>query len=74
MYRCENEDVELRVRDLKRRIVNKGLPVRFFRTVEELGEKVLQDWKFIINQMYPPLQDFTTDVGKTIITFTKFAD
>ncbi|XP_033647263.1 uncharacterized protein LOC117306832 [Asterias rubens] len=62
VYRCENEEVEMRVRDLKRRIVNKGLPVRFFRTVEELAEKVLEDWKFIINQMYPPLQDFTTDV------------
>ncbi|XP_038054126.1 tetratricopeptide repeat protein 41-like isoform X2 [Patiria miniata] len=62
IYSSENEETELRVRDLKRKLVNKGLPVRFFRTVEELGEKVLQDWNAIINQLFPPLHDVTTDV------------
>ncbi|XP_022099088.1 uncharacterized protein LOC110983816 isoform X2 [Acanthaster planci] len=61
-YRSENAKTELLVRDLKRRLVNKGLPVRFFRTTEELGEKVLQDWKSIIDQLFPPLHDVTSDV------------
>ena len=31
------------------------LPVRHFRTLEELGELVYRDWISIINNLYPPI-------------------
>ena len=51
----ENEYADLNIRDLKQRIVNKGLPVKYFKTKEELGHHVFEDWLEIINQLYPPL-------------------
>ncbi|XP_078531008.1 putative tetratricopeptide repeat protein 41 [Lissotriton helveticus] len=53
MYTSESEYEELRIRDLKARIVNKGLPVRFFKGLQELGDLVLKDWSAVIEHLYP---------------------
>ena len=55
IYKPQNEYADLNIRDLKQRIVNKGLPVKYFKTKEELGQHVFEDWLEIINQLYPPL-------------------
>ncbi|XP_055958244.1 tetratricopeptide repeat protein 41 [Patella vulgata] len=54
-YLPENEHAELKVKDLKQRIINKGLPVKYFKTINELGDLVLKDWMTIIDMIYPPL-------------------
>ncbi|ESO83634.1 hypothetical protein LOTGIDRAFT_169106 [Lottia gigantea] len=54
-YFAENEHAGLKVADLKQRIVKKGLTVKYFKTIEELGSLVLEDWKTVIDQIYPPL-------------------
>ena len=55
LYKPENEYADLNIRDLKQRVVNKGLPVKYFETKEELGQHVYEDWLTIINQLHPPL-------------------
>ncbi|KAM4676015.1 LOW QUALITY PROTEIN: tetratricopeptide repeat protein 41-like [Discoglossus pictus] len=49
----ENEYEESKVWELKVKIVDKGLPVRFFRTKEELGRLILKDWQEVIEKQYP---------------------
>ncbi|XP_019634220.1 PREDICTED: uncharacterized protein LOC109477408 [Branchiostoma belcheri] len=61
-YAPESDYAEIRVRDLKERLINKGLPVRYFSTVEELGRMLLEDWTRVIDSLYPPVDDFL-DVG-----------
>ncbi|KAL2087342.1 hypothetical protein ACEWY4_016170 [Coilia grayii] len=46
-----------KMRQLKKRIVGACWPVRFFRSVEELGELVRRDWEAIIEQLYPTLDN-----------------
>uniref|UniRef100_UPI00398EFF95 putative tetratricopeptide repeat protein 41 isoform X2 n=1 Tax=Pristiophorus japonicus TaxID=55135 RepID=UPI00398EFF95 len=52
-YKSRDHYEEQRIRRLKEKIVNKGLRVTFFRTIEELGEAVLKDWSDVINKLYP---------------------
>ncbi|KAM3924793.1 tetratricopeptide repeat protein 41-like [Leptodactylus fuscus] len=52
-YATENEVEELRIWELKASIVDRGLPVRFFKTKEELGTLVLKDWSDVIEKLYP---------------------
>ncbi|XP_073802728.1 glycosyltransferase 8 domain-containing protein 2 isoform X3 [Danio rerio] len=40
-----------RLRDLKRRIINHCLPVRFFRNQYELGEMIRKDWEEVISKI-----------------------
>ncbi|XP_067684110.1 tetratricopeptide repeat protein 41-like [Haliotis asinina] len=58
MYREENELAGLKIADLKQRIVKKGLPVQYFKTPEELGSLVFNDWTSVVDMLYPPLEDF----------------
>ncbi|XP_051886682.1 putative tetratricopeptide repeat protein 41 [Pristis pectinata] len=44
---------ERKIWELKEKIISKGLPVKFFRTIEELGEAVLKDWRDAIDKLYP---------------------
>ena len=44
----ESEYAQNRLYDLKLKIVNKGLPVKFFTSSEDLGEKIFKDWSEII--------------------------
>jgi len=55
LHKPDSEYADLNIRDLKQRIVNKGLPVKYFRTCSELGNHMLADWRDIIDEMYPPL-------------------
>ncbi|WAR26485.1 TTC41-like protein, partial [Mya arenaria] len=57
IHKPDSEYADLNIRDLKQRIVNKGLPVKYFRTCAELGNHVLADWREIIDELYPPLLD-----------------
>ncbi|KAL3853010.1 hypothetical protein ACJMK2_016596 [Sinanodonta woodiana] len=50
-----SEDGDFKIRDLKQRIVKKGISVKYFRTLEELGDHVLKDWSMVVNEIYPPL-------------------
>ncbi|VDI72723.1 Hypothetical predicted protein [Mytilus galloprovincialis] len=52
----DSEYADLNIRDLKQRIVNKGIPVRFFKTLEELGNYVMKDWSGIIENVFPFLE------------------
>ncbi|XP_067906406.1 putative tetratricopeptide repeat protein 41 isoform X2 [Heterodontus francisci] len=59
-YNSKDHYDEQKIRELKEKIVNKGLPVRIFRTIEELGEAVWKDCCNVIDNLYPmdlvPLQ------------------
>ncbi|XP_013385421.1 TPR repeat-containing protein DDB_G0287407 isoform X2 [Lingula anatina] len=59
----ESEYETLKVRELKQRIVKKGLPVKYYRTPQELGQLILQDWLKVIDQLYPPLEDTLNERG-----------
>ena len=72
-FKPVNEYADLNIRDLKQRIVNKGLPVKYFRTQEQLGAHVLADWLEIINQIYPPLLDGPALIGKSTICLVSSA-
>lgn len=61
---AEDEETEMLVTDLKYRIANKGLHTQSFLTVEELGQKVLEDWVAIINQFYPPMLKLPEGISK----------
>ena len=44
----ESEYAQERLHDLKARIINKGLSVKFFSSKEELSEQVLRDWSNVV--------------------------
>ncbi|XP_029338047.1 tetratricopeptide repeat protein 41 isoform X2 [Mus caroli] len=54
-----NEQGKVKVGKLKAKIIGKGLPVRFYRDLEELGDMVLKDWSAVVEKLYP----FTTIMG-----------
>nr|XP_054750859.1 uncharacterized protein LOC129256719 [Lytechinus pictus] len=62
MYMAEDEETEIKVTTLKQKLINRGMKIQFFRTPEELGQKVLDDWMEIINELYPPLDELLGDV------------
>jgi hypothetical protein len=55
MYRAESENSGFKVEQLKQNIVNRGLPVRYFKTLPELSSFVLDDWMAILDMVCPPL-------------------
>ncbi|CAO2581302.1 Tetratricopeptide repeat protein 41 [Lemmus lemmus] len=48
-----NQEEKLRVGKLKAKIIGKGLRVRFYRDLEELGEMVFKDWSAVVEKLYP---------------------
>lgn len=60
----DSEYADLNIRDLKQRIVNKGIPVKFFKTLEELGHHVMKDWTEIIENVFPILEYPIEILGK----------
>ncbi|XP_036375626.1 putative tetratricopeptide repeat protein 41 [Megalops cyprinoides] len=52
VWTSQTEYERRRMRELKTWIVDRCLPVRFFRNVEELGDLVKRDWSCIIEQLY----------------------
>lgn len=63
----ENEYADLSIRDLKQRIVKKALPVKYYRTNEELGRHVIKDWTAVIDVVYPALEHPLSTLGKIFI-------
>ncbi|XP_021370952.1 uncharacterized protein LOC110461680 isoform X2 [Mizuhopecten yessoensis] len=55
-YLPVNEYDDLNIRDLKQRIVNKGLAVKYFKSLEELGVHVMKDWTKVVDLVFPPLE------------------
>ncbi|KAM9674096.1 putative tetratricopeptide repeat protein 41 [Trichechus inunguis] len=49
----KNDEEKLRIGKLKAKIISKGLPVRFYRDLQELGELVFKDWSVVIEKLYP---------------------
>ncbi|XP_064446787.1 putative tetratricopeptide repeat protein 41 isoform X3 [Mirounga angustirostris] len=48
-----NDEEKLKIGKLKAKIISKGLPVRFYKDLHELGELVFKDWSVVIEQLYP---------------------
>lgn len=48
-----NNEEKLRIGKLKAKIISKGLPVRYYRDLQELGELVFKDWSVVIEKLYP---------------------
>ncbi|KAK6487903.1 putative tetratricopeptide repeat protein 41 [Huso huso] len=61
-FSSQTDYEELKARELKTRIINKGLKVSFFRNLRELGELVLKDWTGVIEQCYP-LDSIPKNIG-----------
>ena len=72
LYEPECEYSNLKVRDLKARIVKKGLAVKYFKTPEELSKLVLQDYSAIVDRMYPPLEEILSDKCELNLQKAKF--
>ncbi|XP_061085829.1 tetratricopeptide repeat protein 41 [Conger conger] len=53
VWSSQSEYERRRARELKLRIADGCLPVRFFRSLSELGQLVRADWVRIIDQLYP---------------------
>ncbi|XP_072511867.1 putative tetratricopeptide repeat protein 41 isoform X3 [Notamacropus eugenii] len=49
----QKEYEKRRIGELKAKIISKGLPVRFYRDLHELGELVFKDWLTVIEKLYP---------------------
>ena len=64
VYDAEDEYSRLKVRDLKARVVKRGLSVKYFRTPEELATLVLEDWTALIDRLYPPLERDLGNAGR----------
>ena len=51
---CPTDDEErLKIGMLKAKIISKGLPVRLYRDLHELGELILKDWLVVIEKLCP---------------------
>ncbi|XP_047405496.1 putative tetratricopeptide repeat protein 41 isoform X3 [Sciurus carolinensis] len=48
-----NEEEKLKIGRLKAKIISKGLPVRFYKDLHELGELVFKDWSAVIEKLNP---------------------
>ncbi|KAF7463848.1 hypothetical protein GHT09_008499 [Marmota monax] len=48
-----NEEEKLKIGRLKAKIISKGLPIRFYKDLQELGELVFKDWLFVIEKLNP---------------------
>ncbi|XP_070559768.1 tetratricopeptide repeat protein 41-like [Ptychodera flava] len=62
-YSSESDYAEIKMRDLKQRIAKKGLPIKFFKTPQELGDLVLEDWTNVIDTTCPDITDLVREMG-----------
>ncbi|XP_035258132.1 tetratricopeptide repeat protein 41 [Anguilla anguilla] len=63
VWSSQSEYERRKMRELKGRIVDGCLPVRFFRSLSELGHLVSTDWTRIIDQLFP-LDTHHRDLGE----------
>ena len=61
IFESESDYSHAKMCELKAQIAKRGLPIKYFKSPEELAAMVLEDWGDIVDQMYPPLQDFVLD-------------
>ena len=54
LLESESEYAQAQLAELKLQIINKGLPVKFFVTKEELGDALLKDWSEVIMSYLSP--------------------
>ena len=66
-FESESEYSKLKVRSMKARIVKKGLPVKYFKTPDELVQIVLKDWKAVVDYLFPPLENMVGDMCKLFL-------
>lgn len=55
LYKSESEFATSCIEQLKLNIVKKGLSVQYFSTAEQLATFALNDWKSVIDFLYPPM-------------------
>ncbi|XP_076469165.1 uncharacterized protein LOC143299693 [Babylonia areolata] len=55
LFLAESEHAGLKIQSLKQTIVKRGLPVRYFKSLQELGDIVLEDWTAVLDTVCPPL-------------------
>ncbi|KAM6216455.1 LOW QUALITY PROTEIN: putative tetratricopeptide repeat protein 41 [Rhynchocyon petersi] len=48
-----NNDEKAIIGKLKAKIIQKGLPIRFYSSLSESGELVFKDWSMVIEKLYP---------------------
>ncbi|XP_007503403.1 putative tetratricopeptide repeat protein 41 isoform X1 [Monodelphis domestica] len=49
----QREYEKRKIGELKSKIISKGLPVRFYRDLHELGQLVYKDWSIVIEKLCP---------------------
>lgn len=62
-FTSESEHASLKVQALQQCIVKKGFPVHYFKTLDELGRFVLDDWTAILDMVFPPLINNGSFIG-----------
>ncbi|CAB1345898.1 unnamed protein product, partial [Coregonus sp. 'balchen'] len=63
VFSKQTEEERHRARELKNRIVDSLQPVRFFRTLQDLGDLVKRDWRVLMEQLYGTLDQQPTCSG-----------
>nr|XP_009858535.2 tetratricopeptide repeat protein 41 isoform X1 [Ciona intestinalis] len=61
LFEPESIYAQDQLNNLKRRIVNKGLPVKYFKTKEELYDLIYHDWTGVISQLCPVMHPSVMD-------------
>ena len=61
-FQAEDEFSHRKLQNLKQEIQKRGLPVKFFKTPEELAKIVLEDWTRIISRKFPALEDLVNEL------------
>jgi hypothetical protein len=64
MFSKLTEEERHRAREVKNRVVDNLQPVRFFRTLQDLGDLVKRDWRGLMEQLYGSLDQQPTCSGK----------
>ncbi len=64
IYESESEYSSLKLKDLKARLVKRGLHIKYYKTPEDLAKIALEDWIGVVNRLYPPLEDSLQDQCK----------
>lgn len=64
MYKSESADSAERLAQLKAKIAKRGLPIQYFKNMEELASKVIMDWSTVINKLYPPFPEPVSEISE----------
>lgn len=73
VFEAESDYAQGRLNSLKQRIINKGLPVKYFTSKEVLGNAILNDWTEVITRLYPSLPKYFLQ-GKYFGVYKKYGN